>query len=220
MPVNKRLNGILTLISALNTYYLVSYGQNATEYNLAEYKKNEVSKIDTIITNYETSKKKDWLNILPNINYNLSNRTFNMGVSLNSFATYYQQKKRNKIELERLKQELLKKLDDKILSLENRQEILTNEIEYLKASLSNAIIKNKLFLIRKKQYDNNKITLEKWLEIQSNYIAFYNAKVSSYNALKQKQIKLNRDKKNPMDVGFNVLNEINIKLNSISYGQR
>ena len=78
--------------------------QNQTDLKSITYdfEISQKKKIDSTINFYSIKQKKSWLNLLPSFNYDLDSHTFNVGVSLNSLASFYQQKKRNKIELAKL----------------------------------------------------------------------------------------------------------------------
>lgn len=143
----------------------------------------EKRKIDSIIFLHKNQQKKSWLNLLPSFNYDLKNQSVNVGISLNSFASFYQQKKRNKIELAKYEHSLKEKLDKDLQQLQLSIEqfkidhrILSNAIELFKIDFD-------LFQISKGKYKNNEITSEEFLKLKQ---AFLNKK----NSLKTNVLKL------------------------------
>jgi hypothetical protein len=135
---------------------------------LSEVEKYKTQKIDSLI-GFNTDKNKlEYLAVLPSINYNFIDNTFTVGVSLSNLANFYQNKQRNKIELERLKFQLTEKKENDLFQLEKEYELIRDTYEVLKLELDNTTLTTEIFNLKKAQYENNKITLEDWLNVQKN----------------------------------------------------
>jgi hypothetical protein len=148
-------------------YSLIAFGQNKNPL-LSNIEKNRNQKIDSLI-NFNTDKNKlQYLAVLPSINYNFLDNTFNLGISLSNLSTFYQNKQRNKVELERLKFQLTEKKENDLLSLEKEYELILDTYEVLSLELDNTTLTKEIFNLKKAQYENNKITLEDWLNVQKN----------------------------------------------------
>lgn len=136
---------------------------------LQDVMKDKKNRIDSIL-NLNTEKQKlHYLALLPSLNYDLNTNRFNVGISLSNLAGYYQTKHRNKIELERLKLQLDQKVDTDLQHIEKEYELIRDTYEILKMELDNTTLSTEIFNLKKAQYDNNKITLEDWLNIQKNH---------------------------------------------------
>jgi sigma54-dependent transcription regulator len=142
-------------------------GQNNKSFmkSIAAEKKNA---IDSLL-NFNTEKNKlAYLAVLPSINYNFFENSFNVGVSVSNLANFYQTKHRNKIELERLRFQLNEKKENDLVALENEYDLILDTYEILKLELDNTTLAKEIFDLKKAQYENNKITLEEWLNVQKN----------------------------------------------------
>ena len=144
---------------------IFAFGQNKNV-ALTEIEKYKNQKIDSIISFTTDKNKLEYLAVLPTVDYNFLDKTFNVGVSLSNLATFYQNKQRNKIELERLKFQLTEKKENDLLALEKEYELIRDTYEVLKLELDNTTLTKEIFNLKKAQYENNKITLEEWLNIQ------------------------------------------------------
>ncbi|MBG6112223.1 hypothetical protein IWX84_003126 [Flavobacterium sp. CG_9.10] len=131
--------------------------------------KIQSQKIDSLI-NFNTDKNKlQYLAVLPSVNYDFLENKFNLGISLSNLSNYYQNKQRNKIELEKLKFQLIEKKENDLLELEKEYELILDTYEILKLELDNTTLTKEIFNLKKSQYENNKITLEDWLNVQKNH---------------------------------------------------
>ena len=148
-------------------YSLSIIAQNTNPlFSAIEKSKNK--KIDSLI-NFNTDKNKlKYLAVLPSVNYDFFNNKFNVGISLSNLAGYYQNKQRNKIELERLKFQLTEKKENDLFQLEKEYELILDTYEVLSLELGNTTLTTEIFNLKKAQYENNKITLEDWLNVQKN----------------------------------------------------
>lgn len=155
----------LNIILFLNSIFV--FGQNKNTI-LSEVEKSKNQKIDSLISFNTDKNKLEYLAVLPSINYNFLDNTFNVGVSLSNLANFYQNKQRNKIELERLKFQLTEKKENDLFELEKEYELIRDTYEVLKLELDNTTLTIEIFNLKKAQYENNKITLEEWLNVQKN----------------------------------------------------
>ena len=135
---------------------------------LYDLEKNQNQKIDSLIRFNTDKNKLEYLAVLPAINYNIVDSSINVGVSLSNLATFYQNKQRNKTELERLRFQLNEKKENDLLQLEKEYELIQDTYDILKLELDNTTLTKEIFNLKKAQYDNNKITLEEWLNVQKN----------------------------------------------------
>lgn len=145
------------------------YSQNSNEV-FSEYVIAEKNKNDSLI-NFHKDKRNNlkYLSLLPSINYDLDQGSFNLGISLSNYVRYVQTKNRNAIELERLQFQLDEKLDTQLEKYALELEEIKNEYQIHVLQTENFSISTDLYNLKKQQYENNKITLEDWLNIQNNY---------------------------------------------------
>lgn len=170
-----------------------AFGQNKNSV-LSEIEKDKNKKIDSLI-GFNTDKNKlEYLAVLPSINYNFLDNTFNVGVSLSNLANFYQNKQRNKIELERLKFQLTEKKENDLFELEKEYELILDTYEVLKLELDNTTLTKEIFNLKKAQYENNKITLEDWLNVQKNFqdrnLVLFAKRKNLISKMKQFEIKV------------------------------
>lgn len=161
---------------------------------LSVVEKNKDQKIDSLIGFNADKNKLQYLAILPSVNYNFLDNTFNLGISLSNLSTFYQNRQRNKIELDKLKFQLIEKKENELLALEKEYELLIDSYDILKLELSNSSLTNEIFHLKKAQYENNKINLEDWLNVQKNYqdrkIAIFAKGKSIISKMKQFEVKI------------------------------
>lgn len=186
---------------------------------LINYKTTQLKKIDTLLTLYKEKSAYKYLNLLPNVSYNynpVSNNNYvSVGINFNSFATYFQNRKRTKIELEKLKITLHENLNNKIINLENQHQKLTDDLESLKVEIQHFKIINKLYKLKSVQYENNKINLETWLKEQSIYTKNYLTIQKKIKQLQSKYKHYYKQIKSPNNVlELNILNNLSNQLKS------
>ena len=126
-------------------------------------------KIDSLISFNTDKNKLQYLALLPSLNYNFLESNFSVGISISNLSNFYQNKQRNKVELERLKLQLTEKKDNDLFELETEYELILDTYEILKLELDNTTLTKEIFNLKKAQYENNKITLEEWLNVQKNF---------------------------------------------------
>ena len=157
---------LLYTILILKSSSLISQNKNAF---LKEIDKEKTIQIDSLMLFNKEKNKLEYLAILPSINYNFFENSFNVGVSISNLANFYQTKHRNKIELEKLKFQLNEKKENDLLQLEEEFELIQDTYDILKLELENTTLSTEIYNLKKKQYENNKITLEDWLNVQKNF---------------------------------------------------
>lgn len=157
---------IIVVLLFQSSIFIFCQNKNPILYDL---EKDKSQKIDSLIGFNSNKNKLEYLAVLPSVNYNFLDNTFNVGISLSNLASFYQNKQRNKIELERLKLQLTEKKENDLLELEKEYELILDTYEVLKLELDNTTLTKEIFNLKKAQYDNNKITLEDWLNVQKNF---------------------------------------------------
>ena len=135
----------------------------------ATVEKIKSQKIDSLISFNSDKNKLQYLALLPSLNYNFLESNFSVGISISNLSNFYQNKQRNKIELERLKLQLTEKKDNDLFELETEYELILDTYEILRLELDNTTLTKEIFNLKKAQYENNKITLEDWLNVQKNF---------------------------------------------------
>jgi predicted O-linked N-acetylglucosamine transferase (SPINDLY family) len=135
-----------------------------------KFTKIETQRIDSVVYRQTEKGNLKYLAALPNIGYNMETNSLNVGISFSNILGYYQTKKRNEIELEKLRFQLIDSQKNILDKLANEYEIITNTFEVLKVEFDNSKITDEIFNLKKKQYDNNKITLEMWLNVQNDHL--------------------------------------------------
>lgn len=135
----------------------------------ATVEKVKSQKIDSLISFNSDKNKLQYLALLPSLNYNFLESNFSIGISISNLSNFYQNKQRNKIELERLKLQLNEKKENDLFKLETEYELIQDTYEILSLELDNTTLTKEIFNLKKAQYENNKITLEEWLNVQKNF---------------------------------------------------
>ena len=160
---------IKILVQAFAVFYgSFSFAQNSNPV-LAKIDRIKTNKIDSLVNFNADKNKLQFLALLPSINYNLADNSFNVGISVSNLGNYYQNKQRNKIELERLRFQLSEYKERSLLILDKEYELLLDTYDLIKMELDNAALTDDIYNLKKAQYDNNKINLEEWLNVQKNY---------------------------------------------------
>nr|WP_181716100.1 hypothetical protein [Flavobacterium sp.] len=162
----------------------------------SEIEKLKTQKIDSLL-NFNTDKNKlQYLAVLPSISYDFFENSFNVGISLSNLSNFYQTKHRNKIELEKLKFQLLEKKENDLFTLEKEYELILDTYEILKLELDNTTLTKEIFNLKKAQYENNKITLEDWLNVQKNFqdrnLVFFAKRQNLISKMKQFEAKIRK----------------------------
>jgi hypothetical protein len=158
--------GFYCIIFLNYNYYATSQTSDTIFKN---YTKIENQKIDSVIKFNQQKENYKYLVLLPNISYDIVDNSFGVGVNLSNFSNYFQTKKRNEIEAEKLKFQLLDAQNKSLENLSSEYEIIRNTYEILRLELDNNALTKEIFNLKKSQYENNKITLEVWLNMQNDY---------------------------------------------------
>lgn len=173
------------------SFFVFAQTKNPILYDLEKHKNK---KIDSLISFNSDRNKLEYLAVLPSVNYNFFDNTFNVGISLSNLANFYQNKQRNKIELERLRFQLSEKKENELIELEKEYELIQDTYEVLKLELDNTTLTKEIFNLKKAQYDNNKITLEEWLNVQKNNqdrtILLFAKRKNLISKMKQYEVKI------------------------------
>ena len=179
------------IILFLHSIYFI--GQNSNPY-FNELDKIKSQKIDSLISFNTDKNKLKYLALLPSVNYDFLNNKFNLGISISNLSNFYQNKQRNKIELERLKFQLLEKKENYFFQLEKEYELIQDTYELLSLELNNTTLTTEIFNLKKAQYENNKINLEEWLNVQKNHqdrnLVIFAKRKSLISKMKQFQVKI------------------------------
>lgn len=193
--------GVLLLCLAVHSG---SFGQELFE-------KERLQKIDSTLNQYKEKDKYKYLNLLPQVSYDALNNSFNVGFSLTGLSNYYQQKKRNKIQLAQLEARLKDKLDNDLEKLNLKIEAFNVDYTVLKNSIDLFKIDFDLFQISKGKYKNNEITTEDFLKLKQAFLHKKNSLKTSILKLelKAKAISL-KTKSDLLKKSLNILsNSIN-----------
>lgn len=150
-------------------YGVFIYSQNRSDLDI--YYNNQSFKNDTIIQLHKDKKGLIWLNLLPNVVYDIDSNNFNLSMNLSSISVYLQQKNRNKIERSKLQIQLSEKLENEYLLLEKEFDQLEKDSIESNLLESNYNLSKQLFSLLEKQYLNNKINSETWLKFQQEHNA-------------------------------------------------
>ena len=145
--------------------------------------KKEQQKIDSTLLLYKEKDKYKFLNLLPSVNYDALNNSFNVGFSLTGLANYYQQKRRNQIELAKLENSLSERLENKIEKLDLEIAAIKAAINSLENEALVFEIDAQLYEIARGKYKNSEITTEDFLKLKKAYL-------TRKNSLKNKLSKL------------------------------
>jgi hypothetical protein len=163
---------IKILASILILCFCASYSQSYDS-----VKKNTLNRLtlqnrilsDSLIKKMDQSKN-SWLTFLPSVNYDIKNQSVNVGISLNSYTSFVQNKRRNKIELEKLRHQLEAKIETqeentllKIEECETLLQTLKERTEIFKISCD-------LFSITIGKYENKEISIEDFLIKKKKFI--------------------------------------------------
>lgn len=183
-------SGIITVVVVLNSTLVLSQSKIEA---LDKINQRQDQKIDSLI-NFNTDKKKlEYLSVLPSVNYDFLANTFSVGISISNLSNFYQNKQRNRIELERLKFQLLEKKENDLLVLEKEYELIQDAYAVLKLELENTSLVKEIYNLKKSQYENNKITLEDWLNVQKNNqdrnLVIFSKRKSLISKMKHYQVK-------------------------------
>ena len=158
---------------------------------IIEYKKSLEIKNDNVIKKFEQKNNLKWLSILPSFNYDIDNQSFNVGISFSNFSRYYQQKQRNKIELQKLAASLQEASARKVSNLEEL--IFDFESKYNVILLDKSLLETnrQLFQITHGKYINHEIPIEDFLKAKISISTKYKSIIKQCNSLEKVARKIN-----------------------------
>ena len=147
------------------------------------------------------------LSLLPNISYS-QNTGLNIGFSLSNISRFFQQKRRNQIELakhinsiEERKIREAEKLDESLLKFQVDFENSLADFEALK-------IESQIFEIANGQYQAQELTTEEFLPKKLNWIRRYNSLVARCKSLHLRGLKISKQTPLPQLVELQNLIEL------------
>jgi len=136
------------------------------------FKRQELKKVDSITKALDTKNKLNILALAPSINYNV-NTGVNVGFSLQTLINYKQLKRRNKLEIVKIKNELKNKIYVEIEKAEQKEtEIKARENEIL-TNIKILKLHEELFKIEQEKYKNLDITFETFTGKKIAYLENY-----------------------------------------------
>ena len=169
------------------------FGQESLSSKLDSVSEIKSKKIETIVNQYKDKKSLNWLSLAPSLNYDFATQNFNVGLSLSNFIRYKQTKKRNSIELERLRNQLVERKERELEKLALNIEALKGSIQNLKNKASLFDLEVNLFQITKGKYQNKEITTEEFLQAKISLSQKYISLQSSIFSTLLKAEKLESD---------------------------
>ena len=140
-----------------------SFGQEYFSTKLDSVTEIKTKKITETLKQYQDKNSLTWLSLVPSLNFDFQTSSFNVGLSLSNFIQYKQTKKRNGIELERLRNQLEERKRSELEILVLEVETLKGLIENLKSKTLLFDLEVNLFEITKGKYENKEITTEIFL---------------------------------------------------------
>jgi hypothetical protein len=161
---------IISIILYLSFLVNISFAQSPADTILTRYRNSKQAQIDSVVNSYSKAKKQTWLNFLPAPTWSV--RTgFGISVNTSSLSNYYQLKKANQIELERLKVEMYANLETLIQGLESKLDVIYSDIELYKIEAENFKNEQSIYKIEFGKYNNNQATLKDWLTYKNGYLS-------------------------------------------------
>ena len=134
---------------------------------------------------FEEKNNIKWLSILPSINYDIDNQTFNVGISFSNFSRYYQQKQRNKIELQKLAASLQEASARKVSYLEELIFDFESKYNIILLDTSSLNLSRQLFQITHGKYINQEIPIEDFLKEKISISTKYKSIIKQCNSLEK-----------------------------------
>jgi hypothetical protein len=174
MIITKRLNSIIIklIILTVSLSFIKVYSQDLDSLNQKKYI-DDISEIDTLLKDYKIKNNLKILSLIPTVSYGIDPLTgrnsFNVAISLNPLINYLQDKNKNKIELKNLDMKLREKYYNEFLINQNKIEILKIDSLKIEHAKKNLVFHEQRKIIREKQYKNNEINLEDYINFQEQY---------------------------------------------------
>jgi hypothetical protein len=167
---------------ALGFYFAVSscallYGQN-----LSKYRENRLKTVDSTLKTLDNSGNLAVLSLVPSVNYSFQTGV-SVGFSLGNFTQYFIQKKRAKIELKRLENDLKASVSSDIIRAKEQNEKLQNLRFKARNDLKILALEYELIEISYLEFVNNELTFSEFQRIKISYLQKYNSFLSQIAAL-------------------------------------
>lgn len=157
---------IFCLISALS---FNSYCQTLGEI--------EKAKNDSILAQFQEKDDLKILALLPSVGYDALNNSLTVGFNISQFSNYLQTRRRNKIELAKLENQLKENSKIRIEKNFERLEKYLSDFQEFKIHLSSLTLYENLFEIAQGKYKSGEITTEQFLKekliLSNQYLGFY-----------------------------------------------
>lgn len=141
----------------------IGYSQNMESYQI-----RRISEIDSAYSYKIESKKLRWLSLAPSVSFN-KNTGVNVSLSAASFIRYVQQRQRNTIERERYLFEQKARIEDEIISAEEKFLQLDIDLDLLDLSVKDLKILYEQYLIALSENANNEISHSDFLTVKYRY---------------------------------------------------
>jgi hypothetical protein len=177
-------------------FLFLSFGICSRSLGQIPFIEKEQHKIDSTLLLYQQKDKYKFLNLLPSVNYDALNNSFNVGFSLTGLANYYQQKRRNQIELAKLENSLSERLENKIEKLDLEKAAIKAALNSLENEALVFEIDVQLYEISKGKYKNAEITTEDFLKLKKVYLTRKNSLKNKLSKLLLKAKKIELKSKN------------------------
>jgi hypothetical protein len=177
-------------------FLFLSFGIPSRSLGQIPFIEKEQQKIDSTLLLYQEKDKYKILNLLPSVNYDALNNSFNVGFSLTGLANYYQQKRRNQIELAKLENSLSERLENKIEKLDLENAAIKAAINSLENEALVFEIDVQLYEISRGKYKNAEITTEDFLKLKKVYLTRKNSLKNKLSKLLLKAKKIELKTKN------------------------
>lgn len=145
-----------------------SFSQSFDDF-LRDYKITENQKIDSLENIFSQNNKINFTAYLPAVSYNLLDKDFRITYSVNHLAAILKQKKRNKLELAKLKQNAVNNLAMKVDRLAERYDNINTSFTDLLSDYEILNLDYEVYNLKKQQYENNKINYESYLNAKRSF---------------------------------------------------
>jgi uncharacterized protein YozE (UPF0346 family) len=129
--------------------------------NVAE---KEQIRNDSILAQFQENDDLKILSLLPSVGYDALNNSLTVGFNISQFSNYLQTKRRNKIELAKLENQLNEASKLKIERNFERLEKYLADFQDFTINLSSLTILEQLFEISQGKYNSGEITTEQYLK--------------------------------------------------------
>ncbi len=173
---------IIIILSYFNS--IILYSQNDSIFS--NLRKIENQKIDSLIYKNSEIEKYKYLALLPNLSYDAINNSFNVGINISNLANYFQTRHRNKLELQKIENDLKNNLDKKIIDLNNEYDNIIILIDNWFIDIEIFENQKKNYIIKNEQYKNNKINLEYYINAEIIYTKNKKNLIFNYKKIKNK----------------------------------